>query len=285
MRLSVVVPCLNASATIAVQLEALARQTWSGEWELILADNGSTDDTLAVARSYEHRFPDFRIVDASTRRGPAHAQNEGVRASTGEAILFCDADDKVAPNWLEAMGEALLGHDFVASRLEFRELAALTSDVRHAQEDGLNVYRYPPFLPHAGNGSLGVRRSVHDAVGGFDESMFGLFDTDYCFRVQLMGIPLYYVAETVVHVRSRKTLFGLFKQAQLNGAWNVVLYKRYRSLGMPRLSLRQGIAGWVSLLRGLPDLHDRKFRSEWLWNLGWRTGRLQGSLKHRVLAL
>lgn len=52
-RLSVIIPCLNAADTIGKQLEALARQEWSEPWEVVILDNGSTDETLAVAETGE----------------------------------------------------------------------------------------------------------------------------------------------------------------------------------------------------------------------------------------
>src|SRR4051794_40828132 len=111
MRLSVIMPCLNAEATLAVQLEALAAQQWSEPWELVIADNGSTDSSLSIARRYEARFPAFRIVDASGLRRPSHAFNVGARAATSDSLACCDADDEVAPGWVASMGDALRMHD------------------------------------------------------------------------------------------------------------------------------------------------------------------------------
>jgi glycosyltransferase involved in cell wall biosynthesis len=65
MRLGVIIPCLDGSQTIAGQLEALARQECSDPWEIVLADNGSTDGTLDIVRRYQERLPNLRIVDAS----------------------------------------------------------------------------------------------------------------------------------------------------------------------------------------------------------------------------
>src|SRR6266545_10527 len=107
MKLSVVVPCFNSAKTIAIQLEALANQTWSEPWEVIVADNGSTDSSVAIAESYKKRLPHLRIVDASDRRGAGHARNVGAAAAAGDLLAFCDADDEVAPGWLSAMGQAL----------------------------------------------------------------------------------------------------------------------------------------------------------------------------------
>ncbi|HEY4573152.1 MAG TPA: glycosyltransferase family A protein, partial [Thermoanaerobaculia bacterium] len=104
MKLSVVIPCLNAAATLGVQLAALTRQSWPGGWEVIVADNGSTDGSREIVESYRGRLPGLALVDASDRRGQAHARNLGAAAATGDALLFCDADDEVAPGWMEALG-------------------------------------------------------------------------------------------------------------------------------------------------------------------------------------
>ena len=53
MKLSVVIPCFNAASTIAAQLEALSKQQCSDTWEIIIADNGSTDETLNIVREYQ----------------------------------------------------------------------------------------------------------------------------------------------------------------------------------------------------------------------------------------
>src|SRR3990172_11101424 len=104
MKLSVIIACLNGARTIAAQLEALAGQQWSHPWEVVIADNGWSDDWLDIVRSYQDRIPNIRIVDASDRRGQPHALNVGAAAAKGEALAFCDADDEGAPGWGGAMG-------------------------------------------------------------------------------------------------------------------------------------------------------------------------------------
>src|SRR5262245_53435164 len=117
MKLSVIIPCRNAVKTIEAQLDALCQQEWEGGWEVIVADNGSMDGTREVVARFFGRLPPLLLVDASTRRGAGHARNVGVKAATGDAIVFCDADDEVGAGWLSAMGNALTRHDFVAGRI------------------------------------------------------------------------------------------------------------------------------------------------------------------------
>jgi len=287
MRLSVIIPCFNASDTIAVQLEALTNQYWSEPWEVIISDNGSTDETVAIAEQYKDKLPNFRVIDASARRGAAYARNVGALAAAGEAFAFCDADDEVAPGWVAAMGEALSRFDFVACKREYEKLnepwALKYRDF--SQQEGLQDYTHPPYLPHASGSTLGVRRSVHEAVNGFDETMLRLQDTDYCWRIQLTGIELHFVPEAVVHYRYRQTMEAHYLQARLWGEYRVLLYKKYRPLGMPELSWQAGVIGWLVLLKRLPRLLSQEGRVKWVRLFGQRVGRLQGCIKYRVLAL
>ena len=69
LSLSVIIPCYNANSTLPVQLNALAAQKWSKRWELIIVDNGSTDNSMDVASSFADCFQSFKIVDASSRKG------------------------------------------------------------------------------------------------------------------------------------------------------------------------------------------------------------------------
>jgi len=93
MKLSVIIPCFNAEATLAVQLDALAGQVWSEPWEVLVVDNRSTDGSMRVERQYFGRLPNFRIVDAAAEQGQPYALNTGVAMAAGESVAFCDADD------------------------------------------------------------------------------------------------------------------------------------------------------------------------------------------------
>jgi glycosyltransferase involved in cell wall biosynthesis len=288
IRLSVIVPCLNEEEYLAVQLEALAEQHWSEPWEAIVADNGSTDRSRDIVRGYQGRLPHLQLVDASDRRGQAHALNVGARAARGESLAFCDADDEVAPGWVAAMGRALARHEFVACRYETERLnSPWASGARHApQRDRVQKFRFPPYLPHAGSGSLGIRRALHEAVGGFDESMPAAFDTDYCFRVQLVGKTLHFVPDALLHLRYQDTLTSLFRQGRIWEQHNVLLYKRYRPVDAPSLSLKDGISAWMTLLGRAHRLHsDPAGRALWVWQFAQLVGWLQGSIKYRVVAL
>ena len=286
MKLSVIIACLNGADTIATQLDALAQQQWSEPWELIIADNGSTDNTLAIVGRYQERIPHLHVVDASARRGQPYALNVGARTAKANALVFVDADDEVAPGWVAAIGDALAKYEFVASRFDVKKLNSgwVLESRGQPQSDGLQTY-YPPFLPFAGSSGLGVRRARHEAVGGFDESMPVVFDTDYCFRIQLTGAPLHFIPEAILHIRHRDSLSGIYRQARRWAEYNVLLYKKYRPLGMPALSWKDNVLPWVRFLRLLPQVRYQGGRARVIRQLGWRIGRVVGSVKYRVIAL
>jgi glycosyltransferase involved in cell wall biosynthesis len=290
IKLSIILPCLDEENYLGGQLEALAKQQWSEPWDLIVADNGSTDRSPAIVESYRGRFPNLRLVDASDRRGQAHALNVGARAATGESLVFCDADDEVAPGWVAAMGQALATREFVACRYDTKKLnPPWASTARRApQQDGVQRFRFPPYLPHAGSGSLGIRRVLHEAVGGFDESMLAAFDIDYCFRVQLAGTTLHFIPDALIHLRYRDTLTALYRQGRTWEMHNILLYKKYRKYrppDMPPLAWKDGISAWLKLLLSAQHIRGKASRALWVWRLAQLVGSLQGSMKYQTLAL
>ena len=287
-RVSIVIPCLNAAATLGAQLEALTRQTWRGKIEILVGDNGSTDGSVELIESYRDRLPELRILPAADRSGPAHAKNVAAAAATGDVLLFCDADDEVADGWIDGLVSELHDHEAAASRHEIERLNGQQSRRLHgdpAQQHGLPGYTNPPFLDHAGGCGLGVRRDVFEALGGFDESYVALEDTDFCWRLQLAGHRLVFAPDAVVHVRFPSTLAGAFHQAARYGRYNVYIYTRYRSRGMPRLPVLPGLLRLGSLVLRSPQLLFRSARGRWIWMAGWRLGRLWGCLRYRTIAL
>ena len=288
MELSVIIPCLNAAGTIGVQLDALVNQQWKQPWEIVVADNGSTDDSREIIESYRERLPNLRIVDASAHRGQPYALNCGAAAATGVALAFCDADDEIAPGWVAAMGEALRVYDFVACRIDFKKLNPLWVQPifqRHAQQEGrLLKASFPPYLWHAGGGTLGVKKPLYEAVGGFDEALPYHHDTDFCFKVQLQGVELHFVSEAVLHVRCRDTLRGLLRQACHWGEYSVLVYKMYRPVNSKDFRLwKEFLWQWKSILRSIPQIRvNRSARARWVWRFGWQLGILLGSIKYHV---
>ena len=282
--LSVVMPCMNNANVIGGQLAALASQRWHRDWEVVVVDNGSTDETIAVVEQHRRNLPQLQLIRATERRGASHARNVGVAAACGRAIAFCDADDRVGDGWLAAMGEALDRHTFVAARLDIAELnpPQISEMVKNPQAESLQQLEYPPHFCHASGATLGVRRDAHKVVGGFDEDLPYLEDTDYCIRLQRNGFQLEFLPEAVIHYRFKDHARPLFHQARHWGQYNVLMYKRYgRHIGLDR-PWRRHLSRWRALLRRIPSLKQKQQRLTWWKTLGTQVGTLQGSLRYGV---
>jgi hypothetical protein len=97
---SVVIPAYNAAATLAEQLEALAGQECEDDWEVVIADNGSTGGTADIARRYAPRFKALTVVDSGPRRGHSAPRNAGAKTARGELLVFRDRpphDPRIKP--------------------------------------------------------------------------------------------------------------------------------------------------------------------------------------------
>lgn len=285
-KLTVLLAVRDAAHEVAGQLDALAAQEWSQAWELVVVDNGSRDHTREIVEGYRDRLPRLRLIEAADRSGQAYALNEGIRAARADAIAFCDADDEVAPGWVAAMGEALQRHEFVAARSDVTKLnEPWLLATREPQPPGrLSTTSFAPYAPYAGSSSLGVRRSVHEALRGFDESMPVMFDLDYCLRAHRRGIELTLVPNALMHYRYRSGLRPTFRQARTYAEHMALVQRRHEDRSA-RSRKPWLLRGWKPILRELPSIHRRASRAKLAWLLGWQVGRFVGSARYRVRAL
>ena len=95
MFVSIIVPCFNAALTIGATIESALEQ-WDVGVEIIVLDDGSTDRSLEITRTFE---PRVRVL-AGANQGPSIARNRGIAATTGEWLVFLDADDLLVPGTL-----------------------------------------------------------------------------------------------------------------------------------------------------------------------------------------
>lgn len=285
MTLSVLITCLNAADTIGGQLTALAEQTWSEPWEVVVADGGSTDGTVDVIESFAGRVPGLRVVDASDRKGIAHGFNVAAAAARGTCFAFCEADDEVGAGWVAAMGAALGRHELVGSPGDATKLNPSWVLTSRASEPRLQRVWFPPYLEHASTLGLGIRRELFDRIGGFDEAFLAMQDADLCFRAQLAGANLVLADDAVVHYRYRTRFADIYRQARLYAECFAQLQRKYEPPG-------NRLAGawtwpfrhWRPIARKLASVGERTGRANLAWLLGWQVGRFRGSLKHRVFA-
>ena len=280
---SVIMPVLDAEEHIGDQLAALAGQTYRGDWEILVVDNGCRDRSVEVARLWQKRMPSLRIVDASGRRGLSRARNAGAAAARGDFLVFCDADDVVTPGWLEAMAAAAPTADIVGG---LADLDALNRGLARRWCDwespaGLDFDH--GFLPFAAGGNCGIWRSVARTLRWDDSFMFGSTDMDFCWRAQLAGHELAFAPDAVIYQRLRSRLWSLARQFYSYGKSDPQLFRRFRDQGMSRPAPSENV-GWPWILRRSPDLvRGTVKRGRWVRTAARACGRLVGSIRFRVL--
>src|SRR5271168_887855 len=89
---TVVIPSRNVELSLGDQLDALAAQTFDGPFEVIVVNNGSTDQTASIAEGYNNDL-DLRVVEANDGSGVSYSRNAGAKVAVGDFVVFVDGDD------------------------------------------------------------------------------------------------------------------------------------------------------------------------------------------------
>jgi glycosyltransferase involved in cell wall biosynthesis len=283
--ISVVMPVRNCEAHLGDQLAALAEQTYAGDWELVVVDNGCEDASLAIVDSWRDRLPAIRIADASDRRGLNYARNVGVAAARGDFLAFCDADDVAEPGWLAGLAAHATDADAVGGGVC---LETLNDEIRQAWQpsDGLTeLLECYGYMPHTTGGNVGIWADVAREVGWDEGFEFGGSDIEFAWRMQLSGYRAVFAPDAVMRLRYRPSVRGLAWQYFRYGASEPHLYRRFRAHGMPPSDTDAVRAKWRWLVDNVHLLRTEDGRGNWVRILAGGAGRICGSLRWRVLYL
>ena len=192
---SVVIPVLNGARFLAEAIQSVLDQTYR-PLEVVVVDDGSTDDSVAIARS----FPTVFLIE-QPHAGPGAARNRGIADSEGEFLAFLDADDLMPPDKLELQVGYLNEHPTVGCVLGRQELFGDPTGTPAAVAMSPPMSQHPELLERGSLQplSLVARRSVFDTVGDFG-TRFGE-DIDWLARVWGSGIRVETIDEVVVRRR------------------------------------------------------------------------------------
>jgi glycosyltransferase involved in cell wall biosynthesis len=193
---SIVTAAYNASATLAETVESVLAQT-ERSWELVIVDDGSTDETLAIAEGFAASDPRIRVV-AQANAGTAAARNAGVSVSSGEWLCILDADDLLLPDYLEkieSFGQGHPGYDIYSAGADVllrdgRRIPLLTGrDWGRIRSVSAAEQLWESLVP----GTSLMRRDVFDRCGGYRD----VYSEDYDFwlRALVLGARQLYLPE------------------------------------------------------------------------------------------
>lgn len=194
-RVSVVIPTRNRRISTERALSSVLSQIRCPH-EIIVVDDGSTDDTSSVI---PREFPAVHYV-RQNHAGVSAARNHGVRVSTGEWIAFLDSDDEWKPDKLERQLQALArepDYDFChTNEIWIRNGRRVNPMKKHAKYGGFIFERCLPLCVISPSSVL-IRRVLFDQVGGFDESFPVCEDYELWLRI-CSRIPVLFVDEPLV---------------------------------------------------------------------------------------
>lgn len=211
-----VIPVGRADDLLAVQLRAVAAQTYAGNHEVVLAVNTADPSEQASIAAVAAEAGIGRTIDASGIRSAAHARNCGAAAADGAVLAFCDGDDIVDPGWLGALVDALEPGTAIGGHLDEESLAVPGQQNWRppATPGALPTFMGHPYLVSA---NMACRRDDFAATGGFDLRLVRGEDIAWSFALTRAGIELRYCAEAIVAYRHREGLRAMVHQHYLYG--------------------------------------------------------------------
>lgn len=183
MKVSVIIPAFNAAGWLPSAVASVLAQTRPAD-ELVIVDDGSTDSTAAVARS----FGGITRLVSRENGGLAAARNTGAAATSGDWLLFLDADDTLVPTALESLirrasaGDAGVVYGFVLQRRGEPTETRLHGLPYAVGDPPIPAKAHFWWTPIPTAGAALIRRSLNDKVGGFDERFRQVEDAEYWLR-------------------------------------------------------------------------------------------------------
>jgi len=216
MTFSIVIPAFNEERLIGQCLDSIAGLAFPHDkFEVLVVDNGSSDRTCQIATSYRESMNVTVLL--RPKINISALRNAGAAASSGEYLIFLDADMLVNKDWLAQVEKLFISSnvEVVGGSFKVPEHSSWVARVWFGRKTKA-VDLSPSYVP---SGNLMIRRSQFDLIGGFDESLETSEDCDFSCRARALGMNLAeYDAISVVHLGSPQTLRAFFQREIWHGS-------------------------------------------------------------------
>jgi len=221
--ISIIMPCYNAEAYIEQTLINVFEQTY-GNVELIVVDDGSTDNSPTLLKNAANNYPGLILLHQSNK-GPYPARNLALQHAKGEFIALLDADDYWSEDCLEKLHSALVSANADVSYCGWQNIVENGQDgpryVPPAYEQGNIHEAFLNGCPWPIHAAL-TRKSVVDKVGGFSERRFSAMDYDFWIRISAVTQNIVLVPEVLAFYRwHQHGQISSVKWRQVLDAWQV----------------------------------------------------------------
>jgi glycosyltransferase involved in cell wall biosynthesis len=221
---SIIIPALNEEGMIGRCLESLAQLSFARErFEVIVGDNGSTDRTREIAKSFEGRL-NLRVLEKPCVRISA-LRNLGAREAQGAIVAFLDADCLASKSWLERIVELVPveGAGIVGAHYLLPENSSWVGRTWHRYHEAEKSGE----VSHVPAGDLIMRREDFLRLGGFDETIQTNEDYELCERARAQGMTVRAVPEIgVVHLGTAQSLRVFFRKQAWHGTHVMKVFLR-----------------------------------------------------------
>ena len=236
--ISVVIPVYNDSKGLMDTLDSLIAQDFSKKnYEIVISDNGSNDNTLDTAEMFAKKYPELiHIVVENNIKSSYAARNKGIDASEGSIVAFIDADMSVAKDWLSKIVNSLEKNqvEYFACKVEIY-LKGKNVFGLYNKMTGFPVEHYVINHHFAPTCCLIIRKSVFDKVGLFDSRLISGGDYEFGNRVFDSGYKLYYDNSIVMRHPARSSFRKIFCKffRTGRGIQQIIFYhsKYYKEIG------------------------------------------------------
>lgn len=221
---SIIIPALNEERMIGRCLESLAQVNFARErFEAIVVDNGSTDRTLEITKSFADRL-NLSVLEKAGVRISA-LRNLGAHEAQGSIVAFLDADCLAPKGWLERMVELVPaeGAGIVGAHYLLPENSSWVGRTWHRYHEAEKSGE----VSHVPAGDLIMRREDFLSLGGFDESILTNEDYELCERARASGMKVHSVPEIgVVHLGTAQSLRVFFRKQAWHGTHVMKVFLR-----------------------------------------------------------
>ncbi len=217
---SIIIAHLNSIQYIDQLFDSLLRTTYDN-YEIVFIDDGSTDGGFERAREHLSLYPRSIVIRNPERKGTAASRNLGIAKSSGEILIFVEADMAFESNWLEELVECIMsdhlaggGQPIVLDLTDRQKIQAYSTIIIPHLGWYVNIglgrafshFGYPSDVTFGFGAGLAVRRTILEKIGTFDESIeHNLSDTDLCWRLWLSGHRLIVARRSIVYHQTMKS--------------------------------------------------------------------------------